>query len=221
MLKGLRFVAFGGVAVFVVAVNAPGLADAASSLAAPTAFFDEAPAMIAAAFVVAIVVSYAVWLAGATASGWRMPPWCHLPMVVVAGWSVVRGPVVRRAGSDPTLQADRAARALGKARDLLSGEPLRRCDDLAAGTEERLAAAVRREGPRYYARGRPVEPTVRRVGSASVVDPESRPGTLQVACDGRDVSMSFVVLGALPSGPAQLLPDATGQARVYSVGLRP
>src|SRR5690606_27822451 len=118
MVRWIRFFFYGGLLFLGLAPHGDASRLAVRVVPAD-AFFAPATIPLPAIWLLLIVaLGYAVWLAGATTSGWRMPIWTHLPILGLAAFSLLHGPI--RPKPDPWEELPPAERALSGLRRLAS-----------------------------------------------------------------------------------------------------
>ncbi len=215
-LRAARFGVFGVILVATLAGNAQALTSALALAFSRSYFATARPCVACALALLAVLTGYAVWLAGSTVAGWRMPLWSHLVPAAAFLLTYMVGPLTVRideAGSP----ADRAVVAMQTLAARLEGtaEPCR--SDL--GAQERFLAE---SGPPtgYSSFGRAVAFRVVAVPEAAEPVRERRgddgPGTLYLACAraSRSFWLSAVVTDALPQGRPILVRDGVGRVAV-------
>ena len=218
MLRGLRFLVFATFLVLTIARNARALNAGLAIAFTPELFAPERPCAWCAVGLLALLASYAVWLAGATLAGWRMPLWPHLLPAGALVLTVLAGPIPLRAdsGGSPADRALAAMEALA-ARLERSADPCRA--DLKA-EQRHLAQAAPPTGYSSFARPIPF----RVVALADAVEPVRQlrqgdgAGTIYLACarGGRGFWLSAVVTDALPKSRPTLVRDGVGKVAVVT-----
>lgn len=223
-LRWLRFALYAVLLGAGLALNADAIKLSLRVLASPLYWAPAVPCLACAVAVLAIGAVYALWLAGGTLAGWRMPLWSHLIPIGLLAFTIFGGPLGRR--PDPFVgQAapERALKAMAALHAAIRG-PAEPCAQGAAALEKALARPdVPPPGFRRFGVGggwRVVAAPGR--GPVKVPRPDDVPGTLYLVCDAQAGRywISALVTDALPVGAPTMARDGVGRAAVITGEVR-
>lgn len=215
MLRGLRFLVFGGFLVAVLACNAPPIRRGLQLLTSPLLFSDGTPSIAGTLALLALALVYSVWLSGATFSGWRMSLAAHLIPVGMLLMTLGLGPLPMRKGGGG-LPADRAIAAM----QALSAK-LERIASPCRGAGAAEAAWKSSVGPTgLFSFARPLEYQLvvlpERQAPIAEVRGDDPPGSVYLSCEkaGRIFWLTAVTLDRLPRGRPTMLRDGVGRVAI-------
>jgi hypothetical protein len=224
MLRWLRFLLYSGFLWFSLIAHGAAIRQSLRLVSSHRYFAPEAACVPCALFILAFSLAFAVWLAGATIAGWRLPVPAYAAPIGLLIFTLLHGPLLpprdRFADQGPAERARAAMKHLVQALSA-QGEPP--CAASPESHERLLSRSAEVPMTGFRAFGRPVPFSVVVEPSSDGPVRERRPddgvGVVYLACDpmGRRFWLSALVADAFPVGRPTLLRDGVGKV-VYEEG---